>query len=181
MEKIFNKENLPNTISIIALIVALLFNFWAVRDQNITLKSSERVASADYVLRLTQDLENNKYDNIKNILYDDKSNHLTLVLYNKTTNINGVIENKLDDYIGKLETIGDMTEEGIINKDMAYQEFSVDFIKTWCNDEIKNYILNMRNEDKALNKETTYFHGLEYLANYSMRKENKGCSFYDNK
>ena len=74
-----------------------------------------------------------------------------------------------------------MTGEGIIDKDMAYQEFSYDFIKTWCNTDVENYITGLRKEDNALSQETTYYHGIETMAKYFLKKEHKECLNYEGK
>ena len=76
-----SSENCSNKIAIIALIITIIFNIIITNEQNKTLKASEKIASADYILKLGQDIDSGKYDKVTNIIYE--SNQTATVLYTK--------------------------------------------------------------------------------------------------
>lgn len=166
-----NSATWANIIATAGLLIALIFNYCAIKNQNKTLQATQVIGSAEYVLRLSQELDSSKYNDIESVIYDSKQD--TPILSTRKDIVD------LYEYIGKLETIASITHSGAIDKNMAYQEFSYDFVKTWCNKDIRNHIEGLRIKDKALSKETTFYHGIEEFANDSMSREHKTCLDYD--
>lgn len=64
----------------------------------------------------------------------------------------------IDLYLSIYELLNNVSEAGLITDDMLYNGFAFDVVKTYQNEEIRNYLESLRKEDKNL------FAGFESLA-----------------
>ena len=64
----------------------------------------------------------------------------------------------IDHYLTIYELLNNVNEAGLISDDMLYNGFAYDIIRTFQNQEIKNYLSDLRKEDN------TFFAGFESLA-----------------
>src|SRR5579872_6323024 len=116
--KLLSAVAITNIIALLALVVAVVFNAEQIKGQNTILSSQERIASANYVLQLSNELAASKYTAITAAIQN--GTQFTPVI-SKT-----ITSSQLENYMGQFETIGDLVQEGVIDRDMAYQEFSYD-------------------------------------------------------
>ena len=66
----------------------------------------------------------------------------------------------LESYLGIFDSLNDLYEKGMINKDLFYNEYSYDAVKLYDNAEVQSYLKELRkNEDKA-----DYYLGVDKLA-----------------
>ncbi|MGD0280252.1 MAG: hypothetical protein ABSC11_13240, partial [Smithella sp.] len=87
---------------------------------------------------------------------------------------------QIEDYLGKFDTIGYLISENLIIGAMAYNELGYDVEKTWCNKDVYDYLIKIRQQNKHLTGEQAYFYGFEEFAKYSFSKDEiKSCSEID--
>ena len=146
-------ENSPNTSSVanlltaIAALATIIILIWQTR-------SSEKASNADFLLRLHNDFFFN--DRNASIIRDiDNDNRILQINGGRFTAAD------LDDYLGIIELISLFIDKGSLTKDTVDSMFGYYIVKTWNNQEIQNYINNLRQHEN--NNE--YYSGVEELAN----------------
>lgn len=72
---------------------------------------------------------------------------------------------EIDRYLTVYELLNNVSEAGLINDTMLYNGFAYDIIRTFQNQEIKNYLSGLRKED------STFFAGFESLARSLLKVE----------
>jgi hypothetical protein len=146
------------------------------RIQNKTLANQERVASAQYVLQLSNELNSTKYSSIMNAIeggteYTSLSSKGAYPYFTYT---------QVENYIGNFETIGDLVNEGVIDKDMAYQEFDPDVMKAWCNEDVRKDVQGDIASNQTQSGEDQYWNGFSALAKLFMKMDHQtSCKYYD--
>jgi hypothetical protein len=74
------------------------------------------------------------------------------------------------------EDIGYLIEADLIIGKMAYNEFSYDLEKTWCNGDVQRVITDERKADKSITRQTEpFFGGFEKLARSYLAREGQTC------
>jgi hypothetical protein len=171
----FSAVAIANLVAIIALAVAIFYNSTQVKIQNKTLDAQERIASADYMLRLSDELAAPQYNAITTAIQGGTEN-TPIVSKGASPRFT---DTELEDYMGKFETIGDLVQEGVVDKDMAYQEFSYDVTKAWCNKDVQMEISSDRASEPGETGQQAYWNGFQSLATYFMQKDHYTCADYD--
>jgi arabinogalactan endo-1,4-beta-galactosidase len=105
---------------------------------------------------LSKQLDSPKYSELINAISSNNINYPIL------KNDGGKFtEGKVENLLGIYETIGDLYEENLISKKMAYNEFSDDIEATFCNNSIQKYIKKIREEDGILECDRAFFQDLK--------------------
>lgn len=138
-----------------------------------TLKETQEAASATLIISLRDTLDGDRYTRIADEIENNNSSHpLT-----KPT----VSEVDVEGYIGNFEDIGYLVQENVIDAVMAYDHFSYDVEKTWCNMSVQRVIKEARKADKSITAASNPFYGkFEKLALGYLAKENQTCKDLDN-
>jgi hypothetical protein len=171
----FSAVAIANIVAITALAIAIFYNSTQVKIQSKTLDAQERIASAEYMLKLSDELAMPKYDAITTAIQG--GTEYTPIVSKGASHI--FTDTELEDYMGNFETIGDLIQEGVIDKDMAYQEFSYDVTKAWCNMDVQKEINSDRASEPGEAGQQAYWNGFQSLATYFMQKDHYTCADYD--
>ena len=158
MKKYTFKECLE-VLQAISIIAGILFICFQVYSQSKTLRDNQKIASAKFVLKVRDEVSKDKYNKTINEIEDHDSNYKI-----KVTN------EKLEDYIGRFETLGDLVNDNIVIKDQVYNELSYELEKAWCNKGVQEYITKLREVDKNTGP-TALYRGFQTLAEYSLAKD----------
>ena len=79
------------------------------------------------------------------------------------------------------EDIGYLVEGNLIISKMAYNEFSYDIEKAWCNADVQHVIADARKADKSITGQTDpIYGGFEKLAHSYLAREGESCKDLDN-
>ena len=146
-----------------------------------TLRQSQQIASADLVLRLRATLDNNKFAK----LVADIQNHdhsCPLLARSDGGSKGGKFRDlEIEQYISVFEDIGYLVEGNLIISKMAYNEFSYDIEKAWCNADVQRTIREARAADKSTTAQTDPMYGnFEKLAKDYLAKEAQSCKDLEN-
>jgi hypothetical protein len=171
----------------IAVIGGIVFAVWQVLEiskqttiQAETLKQSQQIASADLVLKLRATLDDAKF--AKLVADIQNHDHAYPVLTRSEGGKGGTVPDRLiEQYISVFEDIGYLVEGDLIINKMAYNEFSYDVEKTWCNDDVQHIITDARKADKSITRlSDPIYGGIEKLASNYLHRENQTCKDLDN-
>jgi hypothetical protein len=145
-----------------------------------TLKQSQRVASADLVLKLADTLDNKKFTDLTTEI-QTHDQHYPLRLHSEGGRGKGKFhEILIEEYIGIFEEIGYLVEDNLIISKMAFDEFSYDVEKAWCNNDVQLIIKQAREADKSINRQTDPIYGeFEKLARNYLAREGETCNDLD--
>jgi hypothetical protein len=82
----------------------------------------------------------------------------------------------VEEYIGIFEDLGYFIEDNLIISKMAYDHFSYDIEKAWCNKDIQRIIREARAADKSTTAQSDPIYGnFEKLARQYLAKEQQSC------
>jgi hypothetical protein len=164
----------------IAVIIGVVIAIVAATVATITLRQTQQVASADLVLRLRATLDDNKF--VKLVADLQNHDHKYRLLSSSDGGKGGKFHDLLiEQYISVFEDIGYLVEGDLIINKMAYNEFSYDVEKAWCNDEVQGVITDARKADKSITRQTDSIYGeFETLARSYLVKEGNTCEDLDN-
>jgi hypothetical protein len=88
---------------------------------------------------------------------------------------------QIEQYISVFEDIGYLVEGNLIISRMAYNEFSYDVEKAWCNADVQRVIAEARKADKSTTRQTEPIYGqFEKLASSYLAIEDETCKDLDN-
>ncbi len=141
MIKIFKKikeiktESIFSFIQIIILIVGLYLTITQINDLR-------KVSAGQIVLDINRDIYSNER-------YQTNFQIIKLIEQNKPILIkNGgkFQDQDLDNVLGEWDAIARLNQSGVIPFELAYAQFSYDMIKTYKNQEIKEYISSVRRD-----------------------------------
>ena len=135
-------------LAIILGVIFAMFTFW---NEKVKIKADRAQRSADLILRLDDKLE--KYLDITDELVTDDGKF-------SESNIEGLI--------GVYDLIGELVKQDLLLCSMVGNEFSYEIDKTCKNEEITNYIAEIRKGDSSL-----YVNFAELCSKFS--KGGKGC------
>ena len=174
-QKLISAVAIANVIALVGLVIAIAFNAEQIKGQNVTLSAQERIASANYVLKLSDELNGAKYASIMAAI-ENGTEYAPIISGAHPS----FTPTQLEDYMGNFETIGDLAQDGVIDRSMAYQEFSYDFAKAWCNQDVQKEVQSDRASDPNEPSQNQYWNGFQSLATYFMQQDhNKTCKDYD--
>jgi hypothetical protein len=168
-------------IQSIAVIFGVAFAIWQiylvheqVKIQTKIQSDNKKIASANYLLELSKRLDAPKYDKIMREIGYNKKNYPIL------KKSGGLFRpEEVDTLLGFYDTIGSLYREKLIEKEMAYNEFSEDFEAAWCNKSIQRYIEKIRKEDNVPDASKSYFFEFETLAKDFLTIEHRTCDDLD--
>lgn len=173
-QKLISAVAIANLIALLGLIAAIFFNAEQIRGQNVTLTAQEHIASANYILKLSDELNGPRYAAIMAAI-ENGNEHTPIVSGTHPP----FTQTQMENYMGNFETIGDLVQEGVINGDMAYQEFSYDTAKAWCNRDVQSQVQADIASDPSEPQQDQYWSGFRYIATYFMGKDRMTCAGYD--
>jgi hypothetical protein len=140
--------------------------------QSQTRKTTQATQSATLVLQLRNVLDADKYKKITSAIQGHDQKYKLLGGVFRDTEVEG--------YIGNLEDIALLVKESPLLSDMAYNHFSYDVEKAWCNQDIQKVITNARKADKSATASADAIYGeFERLARSYLTREQQTCNDLD--
>ena len=136
------------------------------------LKQSQQIASADLVLKLRATLDDSKF---AKLVADIQNHDHTYPLLSRSDGGKGgkFHDLEIEQYISVFEDIGYLVEGNLIISKMAYNEFSYDVEKAWCNADVQRLIADARKADKSITRQTDPIYSeFERLARSSLTRAN---------
>lgn len=143
-------EKILRIIEVIAIIGGVIFAGIQIRD----LRNDQ---SAQLMLEFNKELNS-----------DLNANLITAIEENKPIlkdSGGGFSTTDVDRYLGVYELLNTVSVTGLISDDMLYNAFAYDILKTYQNQEIKNYLAKIRQEDSS------FFRGVDALAEDLLKSE----------
>jgi hypothetical protein len=157
---------------IVGVVTAMIGVFVAMK----TFKQTQRAASATLVLKLLDTLVEDRYTKITDEIQDNDSAHALM-----KDQGGKFTDTDVEQYIGNFEDVGYLVEENVIDAAMAYNHFSYDVEKAWCNAAVQRVVQNARKEDKSITATSDPIYGkFEKLAKSYLAKERQSCKDLDN-
>jgi hypothetical protein len=87
----------------------------------------------------------------------------------------------IEQYLSVFESIGYLVGDELVISKMAFNEFSYDVEKTWCNGDVQRVITDARKADKSTTRQTDPIYGqFEKLARDYLTREGETCKDLDN-
>ena len=118
---------------VLGVIIAIVGATIAIR----TLQQSQQIASADLVLRLRATLDNTKFAKLVADIQNHDHSYPLLARSDGGSKGGKFRDLEIEQYISVFEDIGYLVEGDLIIGKMAYNEFSYDIEKAWCNADIQ--------------------------------------------
>jgi hypothetical protein len=143
--------------------------------QTETLKQTQKIASASLILKLRDDLDGNQYAQLTTDIQNHDQNY---PLLSRTDGGRGGRFRAIDieGYIGNFEDIGYLVQDDIIIAKMAYDHFSYDIEKAWCNTDVQKIVREARKADKSAPATSDPFYSnFQKLAENYLAKESQSC------
>lgn len=160
----------------IAVIVGVVAAVAGVLVATQTLKETQQAASATLVLKLRDTLDEARYKTITDEIQNNDSAHKLLRRHGGKFH-----DADIEGYIGNFEDIGYLAQEDVIVPEMAYDHFSYDVEKAWCNADVQQQVAAARKADKSATATTDpMFGNFEKLAKNYLTKEQQSCKDLDN-
>ncbi len=151
----------------IAVIVGVLAVIGGVLVATQTLKETQKAASATLVLKLRDTLAEDRYAKLTNEIQNNGSAHLLEI--DRGGNFHNV---EVEEYIGIFDDIGYLVQENVIAREMAYDHFSYDVEKAWCNTDLQQVVRDARKADRNITAASAPMYGnIENLARNYLIKE----------
>jgi hypothetical protein len=136
-------------------------------------KDRRQTASAELILKIDAMLEEHRYERITEDIQAHDSNY-RLPKYKTKTDAD------IEEYIGVFEDMGNFIKDNLISAKMAYDHFSYDIEKAWCNTDVQDSIRKARATDKSKTASTDPMYGnFERLAKEYLEKEGQSCGDLD--
>jgi hypothetical protein len=135
-------------------------------------KTTQDTQSATLVLQLRSVLDADKYKKITRAIQEHDQKYKLLGSAFRDTEVEA--------YIGNLEDIALLVKESPLLSDMAYDHFSYDVEKAWCNQDIQKVITDARRADKSAAASADAIYGeFERLARSYLAREQQTCNDLD--
>ena len=127
-------------------------------------------ASGQFILQQRAKLDQTRFDKITDDLQSHNSNFHLPEYKNYTTDAD------VEEYIGVFEDIGYFVAHGLIEDKMAYDHFSYDIEKSWCNVTVQESIKQERVADKSKTAQSNPIYGqFERLATEYLKTDGLSC------
>jgi hypothetical protein len=118
-----------------------------------TAKDRRQIASAELILKIGTTLAQHRYDRIIDDIQSHDSNYRLPKYKNRT-------DADVEEYIGVFDDMGYFIKDDLISEKMAYDHFSYDIEKAWCNIVVQEVIRKQRATDKARPRKATRSMGI---------------------
>jgi hypothetical protein len=160
----------------VAVIIGVFLAVRSVWVATQTLEQNQVAASATLVLNLRDKIDGTRYAAITNEIQNNGSAHpLIKGRGGKFRDI------EVEQYISNFEDIGYLVQEGVISPQMAYDHFSYDVEKAWCNADVHRVVEAARKADRSVTvKIDPLFGRFESLAKQYFRTEQQTCKDLEN-
>lgn len=140
---------------------------------------TKQINSAQLVDTIMQRLNDPKYDKLVNAIESDGDEPLshssTFPIWKSEKHGGQFTYKEITDYINNFDEVGNLYEEGLINRAMAYREFSYDAEKAYCNNDIQSLIKSDRQYDGNLTGDKASWWGFTQLTESFLQTDNKQC------
>jgi len=145
----------------------------AIANENAA-KDRRQTASAELLLKIDATLAEHRYDRITEDLQSHAGNYHLPKYKNKS-------DADVEEYIGIFEDMASFIKDNVITVKMAYNHFSYDIEKAWCNITVQEVIRKERATDKSKTAQTEPVYGdFERLAKQYLDDEGQTCKDLDN-
>ena len=168
-------EGILKILQSASLILGIAFTCYQVNCMAKTYRAAEKVNSANFVLKISDELDKDKYDMFRYAIED----HDGRFKIQSTKGHRRFSDHEIDDYIGNFETLGNFVEEDLVTEQMVYNQLGYDIEKAWCNRDVYDYIKDSRKADGAKSGPNAFYSGFERLAAYSLSRDGKKCADMD--
>jgi hypothetical protein len=164
-----------NAVASIAVIVGVIAALSGVFITTQTFKQNQKTSSATLVLRLRDALDDKRYAMITADIQDHASSYPLL------RDRGGKFrDSDIEKYLGNLSEIGLLVGHQVIEAEMAYEQFSYDLEKAWCNDDLQRVIYGARRLDRSAAALTEPMYGsFEKLAKSYLARDRQSCRDID--
>jgi hypothetical protein len=126
------------------------------------------------ILKIDATLAEHRYDQITEDIQPQGSDYHLPKYKNRT-------DADVEEYIGVFEDMGNFLKDNLINAKMAYDHFSYDIEKAWCNTVVQEVIRKARATDKSKTAQSDPLYGnFERLAKQYLDDEGQTCKDLDN-
>ena len=132
-------------------------------------KERRQTASAEFVLKIDAMLDQHRFDRISDDIQSHNSNyHLSKYLNN--------VDADVGEYINIFDDLGYFITQGLIAGNMAYDYFSYDIEKAWCNITVQEFVQEERATDKSKTAQSgPIFGDFERLAKEYLETDGQSC------
>lgn len=174
------------TIQSVAIIGGVVVAVWQLvgvngqnRIQSNVLKHAQQTASASLVFQIRDRLDSDRYIAITDAVQDHDHNYS--LLWQKDTGKEGKFrDEEIERYMSVFEDMGYLVQEELINGQMAFDHFSYDVGKAWCNADVQRIIRDARKADRSVTAASDPIYGrFENLAQTYLAKEGQSCKDLD--
>ncbi len=150
----------------VVIIIGVIVALYQLKVQSDTLEATRAIESGKFILELSRDINNKESNGLMNAIEDhDEDFHVLKSRGGKYS------DSDIEDYIGHFETLGDLQKRKLVDFGMAYNEFSYDVEKAWCNKDIRLHIDEVRRDDKDASN--MFFMNFENLAKAFLKRDKK--------
>ena len=141
-----------------------------------TLKEMQEAASATLMLNLRDTLASDRYGKITGEIQNNDSAHPLLKDHGGKFS-----DMDVEEYIGNFEDLGYLVHENVLIPEMAYDHFSYDIEKAWCNGDVQRVVREARKADKSITAASDPIYGyFGNLAQNYLTKERQSCNDLNN-
>lgn len=145
-----------------------------------SLQQAQRTESATLVLQLRGILDSDRYAKISAEIQNNDQKY-PLVRHKKPGRSGKFRDLDVERYISNFEDIGLLLQNNLMFSEMAYDDFSYDIEKTWCNLDVQQIVKEARTADKSITAASDPIFGdFEKLAQSYLSKEQQTCKDLDN-
>jgi hypothetical protein len=177
-----------SAVASLAVIGGIVFAVWQILEirkqtaiQAETLKQTQQIASADLVLKLRATLDESKLAKLVADIQNHDHSYPLLARSDGGSKGGKYRDLEIEQYISVFEDIGYLVEGNLIISKMAYNEFSYDIEKAWCNGDVQRVVADARKADKSITRQTDPIYGeFEKLARSYLAREGETCKEFDN-
>jgi hypothetical protein len=160
----------------LAIIVGVIVAIWGVVVATQTLEETQQAASATLMLKVRDTLADDRYGKITDEIQDNDSSHALMKDHGGKFH-----DMDAEEYIGYFEDLGYLVQENVLIPEMAYNHFSYDAEKAWCNADIRRVVQPARKADNSVTALSDPMYGrFENLAKSYLAKERQSCKDLDN-
>jgi hypothetical protein len=129
--------------------------------------------SAGFILKMDEKLDQSRFDKITDDIQSHNGN-FHLPKYPNATDAD------VDEYISVFDDIGSFITQNLIESKMAYDDFSYDIEKAWCNVTVQETIRDERANDKSKTAQSDPAYGdFEKLAKEYLKTDGLSCKEVD--
>lgn len=167
--------NVVSALAIVAAVVVVRGQLMSVNEQ-LQAETEQRraaavAASASFVLQLSERFSHGRLRGIKDSVEYHGSGF--------SLRRHGFQASDIEDYISQLEDIGVAVRYGIVGHRMAYEEFSYDVEKAYCNADVQAALAEGRSADRGGLAPNAYYVNFTDLAKGFLTDDQKDCKDID--